>query len=122
MGVKAPSDRGFTTRWWLVDGSGPLFTRVSRTYGRKSNDTTTKSIIELWPRVSWCQVQVKVGYGQSMTSTEVQQQNTTLIQIVGAVPPNHTLQGLTVIAQVSIEVPQQNEGVSCRSTLQCIPQ
>ena len=37
-----------------------------------------------------------------MTSTEVQQQNTTLIQIGGAVPPNHTLPGLTVIAHMSI--------------------
>ena len=47
-----------------------------------------------------------VRYGQSMMSTEVQQQNTTLIQIGGAVPPNHTLPGLTVIAHVSIELPQ----------------
>ena len=60
--------------------------------------------------------------GQSMTSTEVQQQNNTLIQIGGPVPPNPTLPGLTVISHVSIEVPQQNEGVSCRSTLQCLPQ
>ena len=51
-----------------------------------------------------------------MTSTEVQQQNTTLIQIGGAVPPNHTLLGPTVIAHVSIEVPQQNEGVSSASS------
>ena len=28
---------------------------MSKTCGRKSDDTTTKSIIELWPRVYWCQ-------------------------------------------------------------------
>ena len=45
-----------TTRWWSVDSSAPLFTRVSRTCGRRSADTTIKSIIDLRPRVSWCQV------------------------------------------------------------------
>ncbi|KAI3359296.1 hypothetical protein L3Q82_002811 [Scortum barcoo] len=35
----------------LVDSSAPLFTRVSKTYGRRSDETTTKSIIDLRPRV-----------------------------------------------------------------------
>ncbi|KAK0154873.1 putative uncharacterized transposon-derived protein F52C9.6 [Merluccius polli] len=43
-----------------VDSSAPLFARVSKTCGRKSDDTTTKSIIELRPRVSWCQAQTTV--------------------------------------------------------------
>ena len=42
------------TRWWSVENSAPLFTRVSRTCGRKSDDTTTKSFIERRTRVSWC--------------------------------------------------------------------
>ena len=46
-----------------------------------------------------------VRYGQSMTSTEVQQQNTTLIEIRGGgVPPSHPLPGLTVIAHVSLSL------------------
>ncbi|MEQ2233696.1 hypothetical protein ILYODFUR_024402 [Ilyodon furcidens] len=44
-----------TTRLWSVKSSAPLFTRVSKTCGHRSDDTTTKSIIELQPRVSWCQ-------------------------------------------------------------------
>ncbi|KAI3368210.1 hypothetical protein L3Q82_007942 [Scortum barcoo] len=39
-----------------VDSSAPLFTRVSKTYSRRSDKTTTKSIIDLQPRVSWCHV------------------------------------------------------------------
>ena len=44
--------------------------------------------------------------GQTATSTEVQQRNTTRIQIRGAVPPNHASPGITVIAHVRVEVPQ----------------
>ncbi|KAK0139980.1 hypothetical protein N1851_023087 [Merluccius polli] len=39
----------------------PRLPRVSKTCGRKSDDTTTKSIIELRPRVSWCQWQLQSG-------------------------------------------------------------
>ncbi|KAK5621665.1 hypothetical protein CRENBAI_022050 [Crenichthys baileyi] len=52
-----------------------------------------------------------VSYEQSMTSTEFQQQNTTLVRNGRAIPPNHNPPGLTVIANVSVEVPQQNKGV-----------
>ncbi|XP_059902154.1 uncharacterized protein LOC132453327 [Gadus macrocephalus] len=45
-----------TTRWWSVDSSAPLFTRVSKTCGLRSDDTITKSIIDLRPRVLWYQV------------------------------------------------------------------
>ncbi len=45
-----------TTRWLSVDNSAPLLTRVSKTYGRRSDETTTKSIIDLRSRVSWCHV------------------------------------------------------------------
>ena len=45
-----------TTRWWSVDSSAPLFTRVSKTHGQRSDDTITKSIIDLWPRVLWYHV------------------------------------------------------------------
>lgn len=45
-----------TTRWWSADISAQLFTRVSRTYGYRSSDTFTKSIIDPWPRASWCHV------------------------------------------------------------------
>ncbi|KAK3555770.1 hypothetical protein QTP86_028946 [Hemibagrus guttatus] len=59
-----------------------------------------------------------VRYGQAVTSTEVQQQDTTRVQIRGAVPPNHTPPGITVVAHMGVEVPQQNYGVPSRSTLQ----
>ena len=47
-----------------------------------------------------------VRYGQIVTSTEVQQQNTTRVQTGEAIPPNHTPPGNTVAAHVSTEVPQ----------------
>lgn len=43
-----------STRWWLVDSSAPLFIWVS--YGRRSDDTTTVSIVDLHLGVSWCNV------------------------------------------------------------------
>lgn len=39
-----------TTRWWSVDSS-LLLTYMCRSYGLRSHETTTKSIIELWPKV-----------------------------------------------------------------------
>ncbi|KAK3566093.1 hypothetical protein QTP86_025702 [Hemibagrus guttatus] len=59
-----------------------------------------------------------VRYGQAVTSTEVQQQDTTRVQIRGAVPPNHAPPGITVVAHMGVEVPQQNYGVPSRSTFQ----
>ncbi|KAK3541584.1 hypothetical protein QTP86_033098 [Hemibagrus guttatus] len=59
-----------------------------------------------------------VRYGQAVTSTEVQQQDTTRVQIRGAVPPNHDPPGITVVAHMGVEVPQQNYGVPSRSTFQ----
>ncbi|KAK3555758.1 hypothetical protein QTP86_028953 [Hemibagrus guttatus] len=59
-----------------------------------------------------------VCYGQAVTSTEVQQQDTTRVQIRGAVPPNHAPPGITVVAHMGVEVPQQNYGVPSRSTFQ----
>ncbi|KAK3573893.1 hypothetical protein QTP86_032986 [Hemibagrus guttatus] len=55
---------------------------------------------------------------QAVTSTEVQQQDTTRVQIRGAVPPNHTPPGITVVAHMGVEVPQQNYGVPSQSTFQ----
>ncbi|KAK3522425.1 hypothetical protein QTP86_010644 [Hemibagrus guttatus] len=63
-----------------------------------------------------------VHYGQAVISTEVQQQDTTLVQIRGAIPPNHAPPGITVIAHMGVEVPQQNYGVPSRSTFQHPPQ
>ncbi|KAK0146122.1 hypothetical protein N1851_014617 [Merluccius polli] len=42
----------------ISSSSAPLFARVSKKCSRKSDDTTTKMIIELRPRVSWCQVHI----------------------------------------------------------------
>lgn len=36
-----------TTRNWSVDSPAALFTQVSKTYSSRSNDTTTRSIIDL---------------------------------------------------------------------------
>ncbi|KAK3512968.1 hypothetical protein QTP70_033400 [Hemibagrus guttatus] len=55
---------------------------------------------------------------EAVTSTEVQEQDTTRVQIRGAVPPNHTPPGITVIAHMGVEVPQQNYGVPSQSTFQ----
>ncbi|KAK3509396.1 hypothetical protein QTP70_033159 [Hemibagrus guttatus] len=55
---------------------------------------------------------------KTLTSTEVQQQDTTRVQIRGAVPPNHAPPGITVVAHMGVEVPQQNYGVPGRSTFQ----
>ncbi|KAK3517823.1 hypothetical protein QTP70_018978, partial [Hemibagrus guttatus] len=49
-------------------------------------------------------------------STEVQQQNTARVQIRGAVPPNPSPPGITIIAHMG--VPQYNYGVRSRSTFQ----
>ena len=46
-----------------------------------------------------------VCYGQSMTSTDVQQQSTTLVQIGQAVPPNNPPPGFSIVAHVRVEVP-----------------
>ncbi|KAK3517240.1 hypothetical protein QTP70_001389, partial [Hemibagrus guttatus] len=55
---------------------------------------------------------------RAVTSTEVQQQDTTRVQIRGAVPPNHAPPGIIVIAHMGVEVPQQNYGVPSWSTFQ----
>ncbi|KAI3358012.1 hypothetical protein L3Q82_003034 [Scortum barcoo] len=54
-----------------------------------------------------------VRYGQAETSTEVQYQNTTQVQIE-AIPPNHALQVSLSRAHMSVEVPQYNNGVPGR--------
>ena len=57
-----------------------------------------------------------VRYGQSVRSTDVQQQNTTRVQVRGAIHLSHTPPGLTVTATVSIEVTQEDEGIPRRTT------
>ncbi|KAK3560720.1 hypothetical protein QTP86_014721, partial [Hemibagrus guttatus] len=52
----------------------------------------------------------------AVTSTEDQQQDTTRVQIRGTVPPNHAPPGITVVAHMGVEVPQQNYGVPSRRT------
>ncbi|KAK0148965.1 hypothetical protein N1851_010649 [Merluccius polli] len=67
VGVEALSDRRLCQTFpadphntFGSASSAPLFARVSKTCGRKSDDTTTKSIIDLRPRVSWCQVSLSL--------------------------------------------------------------
>lgn len=45
-----------------------------------------------------------VCYGQTVTRTEVRQQNSPGLQIGEAVPPSHTPPGNTITAHVSCEV------------------
>ena len=52
------------------------------------------------------------------TSTEVQQQNNARVQIREDVPSNHAPPANTVVTHVSIEVPQQSEGVPIRGAFQ----
>ena len=56
--------------------------------------------------------------GQSVTSTEVQQENAARVQIRGAIRPDQAPPGLTVATNVSIEVTQKDEEILRRSTLQ----
>ena len=66
-----------TTRWGSVYSSAPLFTRVSSINGHRSDDTTTKSVVDCQPRVSPSAVmdtlmaEHGVSYGQDMISTEI---------------------------------------------------
>lgn len=45
-----------------------------------------------------------------MTSTEIQQQTSTWVQIGEAVPPNHAFPGVPVISHVCVEISQQDYG------------
>ena len=58
-----------------------------------------------------------VRYGHSVTSTK-KQQNAARVQIGGGILPDHAPPDLTVAFNVSIEVTQEDEGISRRSTLQ----
>lgn len=44
--------------------------------------------------------------------------NTTWVQIGEVVPPDHFPTGDTVVAYVSVEVPQQDDGIPGKSTFQ----
>ena len=99
-----------TTRWWSVDNSAPLFTRVSKTCGRRSADTTTKSIIDLWPKVVRYQVHLWATLCSNMVFVMAspwlaQKSNNKAphTQIGQAVPPNHPPPGFSI---VRVEVPQ----------------
>ncbi|MEQ2250439.1 hypothetical protein ILYODFUR_000798 [Ilyodon furcidens] len=49
-GLILPHHRSqLTIRQWSVESSAPLFIQVSKTCGRRSDDTTTKLIIKLGP-------------------------------------------------------------------------
>ena len=60
-----------------------------------------------------------LSHGQSVASTEVQQQNTARVQLRGAILPDHAPPGLTGAANVSIKVIQEGEVIPRRGTLQC---
>lgn len=92
-----------TTRWWLVDSPAPLFTQVQ----------------DMWPQLRWhnqnrssnCGLRCRGArctytlmpehgfrYGKSVTKVTQKSNNKTpgsLVQIRGAIDPNHTLTGLT---------------------------
>lgn len=53
-------------------------------------------------------------YGQTVNSTEVQQQNITWVQIGEALPPDHIPPGVTVAVHMGIELPQQNDPRACK--------
>ncbi|KAI3376169.1 hypothetical protein L3Q82_016696 [Scortum barcoo] len=88
---------------------------VSKTYGRRSDETTTKSIIDLRPRVVLvprctdghpvlehvlCVMDKLVTYRSPITEHR-------WVQIGEAVPPDHAPPGITVVAHVSVEVPSR---------------
>lgn len=96
-----PQPSELTTRWCSVDSTVPLFTRVFKTFSCRSEDMTTKSMIDLRPRVPWCHVQlwrhtfVKHGVHnrQTIKSTEVRKQNTVQVQSREVIFPKHVPSG-----------------------------
>lgn len=84
-----------TSRWWSVERSASFFTWMSETYGYKSDDITTKSVINLqWPGT-------KFAYGPNMVffmaSQWLAQTPITKHQLMS--PP-----GLSIVAHMDIEV------------------
>ena len=74
--------------------------------------------------MSWCRVHIwtfmpeyGVCYEQSVMRTDVQQQNNTRVQIRGTIFTDHAPPGLTVAANVSIEVIQKAKGIPRRRIL-----
>ncbi|KAI3363732.1 hypothetical protein L3Q82_001348 [Scortum barcoo] len=93
-----------------LTSSAPLFTRVSKTYGRRSDETTTKSIIDLRPRVSWCHVHrwtplccSNMVFVMDKVWLAQKSNNRTPLGFRSGrpVPPNHAPPGITVFAHVS---------------------
>lgn len=82
--------------------SASLFTQMSNTHGWRSDDATTKSIIDLLV------LEHGIRNGQTATTTEVQQQNTTWVTIREVVSPNHAHPGLAIAVHMRVEVPQLN--------------
>ena len=56
-------------------------------------------------------LEYSVRNGQSMTSTEVQKQYTAQVQIREAIPPSNAPSDYSIIAHMSIEIPQKNNGI-----------
>lgn len=54
------------------------------------------------PQMDTLMIQNGVCYGQTVTGTDIQQQNTSWVQTGEAVPPNHNPKGNTVTAQVTV--------------------
>lgn len=87
--------RCLTSFTWGKD-STPLFTQVPKTCSLRLYDTQTKFIINLHPRAIWHQVHLwpplysNMVFGKDSPWLAVPQQNTTLVQIRGVVPPNHS--------------------------------
>lgn len=80
-------------RWWSVDSSSHLITRVSKKCVCRSNETTTLSIVELNPKSSWCQEHIwthlcfYMMFAVGNPWLTQKSNNTTHVQIRGAVPP-----------------------------------
>lgn len=76
-----------------------------------------KSTFDLLPRVQCAltdTVELEHGlcYAQYATSTEVQQQTTTRFQTGETLRPNYTSRSNADAAHISVDFPQQNDGVS----------
>ncbi|MEQ2229929.1 hypothetical protein ILYODFUR_023958 [Ilyodon furcidens] len=99
----------FSLRLTNMDFSEDLFNKTSSEY--RSLENTLLDVGDLVPSALMNNLIFEHGvhYGQSVTGTEVQQQNTTWVQIWEGIPPNQIPPGVTVVSKVAIEVPQQND-------------
>ena len=105
-----------TIRSWLVE-SPVMQPQIQQHDYKVDHLTPAKAVLVPSAHLDTFTPEHGVSYGQSMTSTEIQQQNTARVQVKGTILSNHAPPGLSVIANVSFEITEEDEGISRGGTL-----